>query len=368
MDLPDFSPAEFDVAPLERAETIPSTWYCHPGYHDLDLKFIHHRTWQYIGHESRLSPTGSFIVGTAGSNPVIVVRNAEGRLHAFYNVCRHRGGPLAMEDGCARALQCKYHGWTYTLDGHLRGVPKFDRSELFDKKDYGLIPLRLAVWQGLVFVHLSTQPADPLEKILEGIAERIRPIELTKLLFYKRVTYDVACNWKVYVDNYLEGYHLPFVHPELTTLLDYQSYVTETHPHYSLQYSPIARKDSIYNTEGGGEAFYYFVYPNFMLNILPNRLQTNAVIPLAHDRCRVVFDYYYDDVTSPEAVRRAEDDLAYSDKVQAEDIEICEYVQRGLRSDGYSKGRFSPDMESGVYHFQCLLKKSYARAHRESLA
>jgi len=368
MPIPGFSPAEFEISPLERSETIPSSWYTHPGYHDIDLKYIHHRTWQYVGHVSRLGEQGSHIVGTAGINPIIIVRNQDDELRAFYNVCRHRGGPLALNDGCAKALQCKYHGWTYTLDGHLRGVPKFDRSELFDKKDYGLIPLRLAIWQGLVFVNLHPEQPEPLDTVVEGITERIRPFDMSSLRFHKRVFYDVSCNWKVYVDNYLEGYHLPFVHPELTTLLDYQAYVTETFPHYSLQTSPIAKQDAIYNTEGNGEAYYYFIYPNFMLNILPGRLQTNSVIPLAHDRCRVVFDYYYQKLNTNEDRRRAKDDLAYSDKVQAEDIEICVVVQRGLQSDGYTKGRFSPDMENGVYHFQCLLKTAYSHAYRESVA
>ena len=114
-------------------------------------------------------------------------------------------------------------------------------------------------------------------------------------------------------------------------------------------------------TSGDGEAYYYFVFPNFMMNILPGRLQTNLVLPLAHARCRVIFDYYYDDVISPAARKRIEDDLDYSDKVQQEDIGICELVQRGLESIAYDKGRFSPDMEEGVYHFQSLLKNAYKR-------
>ena len=195
-------------------------------------------------------------------------------------------------------------------------------------------------------------------EMFSAIGKRIAPHRLGTKLFAEHVEYDVRCNWKVYVDNYLEGYHLPFVHPELCNLLDYQQYVTETFDQYSLQFSPFTGKDNVY-TGGQGEAFYYFIFPNFMLNILPGRLQTNIVLPVSHDRCKVLFDYYYDDAASPAAKKLIRDDLDYSDKVQKEDIEICELVQRGLESRAYDKGRFSVEMEQGVYHFQCLLKQAY---------
>jgi choline monooxygenase len=253
-------------------------------------------------------------------------------------------------------LQCKYHGWTYRLDGMLRGVPHFDRVELFDKKDYGLIPVRVGVWEGLVFVSLAPGPAS-LETCFEGVARRVG-WSLGDLKFARRVDYDVRCNWKVYVDNYLEGYHVPHVHPELFSLYDFQKYRTETYDWYSLQVGPLTDEKTLYS-EGGGEALYYQVFPNFMLNIRPGRLQTNVVEPVGPDRCRVIFRYYYDDVTSPAALRKIEDDLAYSDRVQAEDIEICERVQLGLQSGVYDRGRFSVEFEAGVYHFQQLLKQAY---------
>ena len=255
-------------------------------------------------------------------------------------------------------MQCKYHGWTYLLDGSLRGVPQFDRVELFDRKDYGLIPVELDVWEGMLFAALR-KGATPLGRLLDGIAQRIAPQSIANKKFHRRVAYDIGCNWKVYVDNYLEGYHLPYVHPELCNLLDYRQYVTETNEGYSLQYSPFTGIDNLYGA-ANGEAFYYFVFPNFMMNILPGRLQTNLILPLSHNRTRVLFDYYYDDVESSLAQKMIEDDLEYSDKVQHEDMEICELVQRGLESAAYDKGRFSVEMEKGVYHFQCLLKKAYS--------
>ena len=346
---------------LERAETIPSRWYTDPASHSADNGAIHSTTWQYVGHTSQVEGPGDYLLGTAAGNPLIVVRGKDNILRAFFNVCRHRGGPLAIEErGNCGILQCKYHGWTYLLEGSLRGTPRFDRTELFDKKDFGLIPVHVDSWEGLLFVHLAKK-REPLASVMDGIRERIGAHSLRTKKICRRVTYEVNCNWKVYVDNYLEGYHLPFVHPELCDLLDYQKYVTETYGHYSLQYSPFTGRGNVY-TSGEGEAYYYFVFPNFMMNILPGRLQTNLVLPLAHNRCRVVFDYYYDDIASQEALRRIEDDIAYSDRVQHEDIEICELVQRGLESVAYDTGRFSPEMEEGVYHFQCLLKKAYKRS------
>jgi choline monooxygenase len=348
------------IKPIERAETIPSRWYTGPEFHDADMNLIFARSWQYAGSVSQVMNPGDYLLASAANNPVIIIRGKDGVLRGFYNVCRHRGGPLAIDpQGNCSILQCKYHGWTYLLDGSLRGTPKFDRTELFDRKDYGLVPVTLEVWENLIFV--SVDPgAPPLGSVMSGIRERIGPAGLGLKQFYKRVTYDVNANWKVYIDNYLEGYHLPFVHPELCKLLDYQNYVTETFAGYSLQYSPFMGTKGLY-TAGDGEALYYCIFPNFMLNILPGRLQTNLVLPVSHDRCVVHFDYYYDDLSSPGAQRVIQGDLEYSDLVQREDIEICELVQRGLASAAYDRGRFSPDMEQGVYHFQNLLKQKYRK-------
>jgi choline monooxygenase len=304
----------------------------------------------------QLDAPGRYVATTVAGEPVIVVRGADGALRAFYNVCRHRGGPLAM-DACGRGavLQCKYHGWTYRLDGSLRGVPRFGRSDLFDKRDYGLVPVELDTWEGLVFVRLA-DGGPALDELLDGIAARIAPARLGELRFARQDAYDVACNWKVYVDNYLEGYHIPLVHPELCDVLDVRAYTTETFPHVSLQHSPVQDDADRY---GDGDAFYYFVFPNTMLNILPGRLQVNRVLPDGPGRCRVLFDSYYADVDSEAARRRIAADMDFSDRVQQEDIEICEHVQHGLASRGYDRGRFSPECEQGVHHFQTLLTDAY---------
>ena len=360
--LPDIDPADLALVPIERAETIPSAWYTDPRFHELERQAVFGRSWQYIADRDALAAPGHVVVTDVAGEPIIAARDRAGALHAFFNVCRHRGGPLALKDEDCDMLICKYHGWTYRLDGMLRGVPHFNRVELFDKEDYGLTRVPLALWEGLAFVHLGPAP-EPIEATFAGIRERVAPTRLGALRFARELTYEVRCNWKVYVDNFLEGYHVPYVHPELYTLYDYENYVTEIHGRYSVQVGPLTAERNVY-TAGGGEGLYYFVFPNLMLNVVPGRLQLNVVIPTAVDRCQVLFRYYYDDLDAPGASERIEADLSFSDRVQQEDAEICARVQQGLGSRAYDRGRFSVRFEEGVHHFQQLLK----RAYRESLA
>jgi len=362
---PDLTPDTLRIDPLERADTIPSSWYTDARIEPLEQAAVFRPSWQVVGHVSQIPRAGDYLCATVAGEPIIVIRDQDAELRAFYNVCRHRGGPLAMDDhGSCRVLQCKYHGWTYLLDGTLRGVPRFDRTELFDKEENGLVPVDVDVWEGLVWV--CTDPTLELASTLDGIAERIAPQDLSALQFHSRVTYDVACNWKTYVDNYLEGYHLPLVHPELCKTLDVSAYVTETFDRTSLQHSPIRQRGdgSVY---GEGNAFYWFVFPNVMLNILPGRVQTNVILPNGPNRCTVVFDFFYDDVTSESALHEIEADLVFSGQVQQEDIEICERVQLGLASRGYDRGRFSVECEAGVHHFQALLKGAFSTALDDGL-
>jgi phenylpropionate dioxygenase-like ring-hydroxylating dioxygenase large terminal subunit len=356
---------DFTILPLEQAETIPSTWYSDPEIFALESNIIFDRTWQYVGMSNRLQATGDRILAQVGSEPVVIVRGKDNRIRAFYNVCRHRGGPLASEDGCSNMLQCQYHGWTYALDGVLRGVPDFDRVELFDKKDFGLVPIEIAEYHGMLFIALE-KPREDLATLLAGVHERIRNVELSELQYHSRVTYQLNCNWKIYVDNYLEGYHVPIVHPELFRMYDFTDYITETRERYSYQHSPLSASETLYSEHlrpgRAREALYFWIWPNLMLNLLPGRLQTNLVRPLSPNRCEVVFDYYYEDVTSERANKFIKEDLAFSELVQAEDIHICELVQRGVSSRSYDRGRFSTKRENAVHHFQSLLKTSLAQS------
>jgi choline monooxygenase len=355
------------IDPIERAKTVPSSWYTSPDALAAEYDTVFAKSWHYACALYELPEIGSRVPVTIGKEPIVIVRGKDDVIRAFYNVCRHRGGPIATEAECASVLKCHYHGWTYTLDGQLRGVPDFDRVELFDKKDFGLVPVHAEVWENFVFVCLDT-PHISLEEHLRGISERIRNATLRDLKFHKRIVYDVKCNWKAYVDNYLEGYHVPIVHPELMKIYDFNKYITETRDWYSFQHSPLDEGESLYSKRAlspeAREALYFFIYPNLMLNILPGRLQTNLVQPISATECRIIFDYYYDDISSPESLALIEEDMRFSDEVQAEDIDICERVQVGLSSRSYSQGRYSVKRENALYHFHTLLRRAFAGHHR----
>jgi len=342
--------------PIELAHALHASFYSEPRWLELEQRGVFGSSWQLAAHAGDLAEPGDHVVADIAGKPLVVVRQPGGELKAFYNVCRHRAGPLAVCNGKgARALHCKYHGWTYGLDGRLRAATEMSDAKQFEPGNVRLPEIQVREWQGLVFLALDDN-APPFDEVFAGIRERIAPIDLAAMRFAKRDTYRIECNWKVYVDNFLEGYHLPFVHPGLSKLLDYRAYETELHAWYSLQHSPLRNNDGIY---GDGNAFYYFVYPNIMLNITPGRLQTNRVLPDGHGACIVEFDYYYEQ--QPEVLARVQAEQDFSHAIQEEDIFICEHVQQGLSSGSYEAGRLNPRRESGVWHFQNLLRAAYAR-------
>lgn len=349
---------DLESRPLAEALTLPAYMYADPAFHAFDAQAIFARSWQLVGRAGEVATAGDHLVAEIAGKPVLVVRGDDGALRGFFNVCKHRAGPLALRNGNARLLHCKYHGWTYTLEGQLRAAPEMQDAAGLDMNCIRLDPLRVAEWEGLVFAAVD-DPGVALEALLAGIGERIRPTDLRRMQFQTRVVYDVACNWKAYIDNYQEGYHLPHVHPGLKKILDYRTYTTELAEWHSWQHSPLDGGNGPY---ADGQAYYFFIYPNMMLNILPDRVQTNIVVPVAHDRCQVVFDYYYAETDPARLKKLMEDDLHFSDEVQKEDMMICERVQKGLTSGAYQAGRLSPKRESGVKHFQDLLRRAYSQA------
>ena len=285
-----------------------------------------------------------------GKEPEEVV----GTLRAFHNVCRHRAGPIALCDGlAAKSLRCRYHGWTYALDGRLMSAPEMQSAEGFDVAGVALPQLAVREWHGLVFAAVDQAAAMPFEALVAGIGERLGSArELATYSGHRHSAYEIACNWKVYVDNFLEGYHVPHVHPALNRVLDYRSYRTELSPWSAQQCTPLESDPAPY---GNGDALYWWMWPNTMLNVLPGRLQTNRTVPLGAGRCRVEFDTYY----APGNEQSAEADLAFSDEVQHEDIGICEAVQRGLSSGSYTTGPLNPLRETALAHFHGLLRQAY---------
>lgn len=354
--------ADLKALPLERASTIPATWYTDRAVHDFEQREVFARNWQLAGEGISLAQPGDFRVEDIAGGGIVLLRDKHGVLRAFHNVCRHRAGPVAAGKGNCKILRCRYHGWVYRLDGTLHTAPEIGDVENFDPADFGLVPLTVSAETCLLFAARTNAArigSATLAEVFGRIRKRVGQFNFDKLNFYRRDTYDMSCNWKAYVDNYLEGYHLPQVHPELNKILDYQEYTTEVFDGYSLQHSDIAQPTGAYDP---GQAFYYFIFPNIMLNMLPGRMQTNVVLPLGPDRCRVVFDYYYDDVASEAARKKIEEDISFGDLVQKQDIDICEQVQKGLASGVYERGRLSVKRELGVHHFQNMLRAAYGRA------
>lgn len=345
--------------PAATATALAAACYVDPAMTALERRRVFDRGWQLVAHASRLREPGDHVVADLAGLPVLAVRGADGEVRVLHNVCRHRAGPLARCDGLrAKSLRCLYHGWTYGLDGTLQSAPEMATAEGFETGNVRLPRLHVHTWQGLVFACSGDAPP-PFAEFVDGIDARLGDgRDLAAWGHHQRVAYDIACDWKVYIDNFLEGYHLPHVHPALNRILDYRSYVTATARWHSLQWSPLESEGALY---GSGDALYYWLWPNTMLNILPGRLQTNRVVPLGAGRCRVEFDFHYPVDEGDDRVARArrEADLGFSDEVQREDIAICEDVQRGLASGSYVAGRLNPLREGAVHHFHELLREAY---------
>jgi choline monooxygenase len=331
---------------LARASTIPSSYYNDPAVLAAENRSIFGRSWQLAGHAEQVRERGQFFTATVADEPLLIVRGDDDEVRALSNVCRHRAGPVARGSGKRAALQCGYHGWTYALDGTLRTAPEMEGIECWERGSVALPRFRIESWNGLLFVNLDPH-APPLRQFLGDLADRSFGGALAA-----RKEWSVNCNWKVYVDNYLEGYHIPIVHPSLFREIDYQSYRTETRVNYSIQHAPLKRPQRIRTGDGGEEAAYFWIFPNLMLNVYPDNFSTNLIVPAGHDRTLTIFEWYFHD---PNGARTQIDEtIAFSDEIQLEDIDICEAVQRGLRSSTYSAGRYSPVRENGVHHFHGL--------------
>ncbi|HEY3935549.1 MAG TPA: SRPBCC family protein [Gemmatimonadales bacterium] len=343
---------------IRRAATIPSRLYIDPVYAALEDEKIFGRTWQLVGRTDQVASTGQYITAEIGDEAIVIVRDGDA-VRGFHNICLHRAGPVAEGCGTRQTLQCRYHGWTYRLNGELLRAPEMDEACDFAPASMHLLPVQVALWGPLVFANLDVK-APPLDQYFEDIAERSSRFAVSTMRYVGRKSWSIACNWKVYVDNYLEGYHIPVVHPTLHKELDYDEYRVELHRYYSLQHAPIRAgrggNRRYQAASADDEAQYYWIFPNLMLNIYQGQMQTNVVLPCGPDRCDVVFDWYAHEPPADPAADPAWSRLmAFSDEIQDEDISICERVQKNLRSRSYDRGRYSPTRENGVHHFHSLL-------------
>ena len=343
---------------LARARTLPASWYVDPEAHRADLRRIFGRTWQFVGHMGQLATPGDHLTARVGHEDVLVVRGEDGALRAFSNVCRHRAGAVVLGAGNRRKFQCQYHGWLYDLEGRLLKAPEFEGVVGFEPEVCRLPAFRVETWGAWIFVNLA--PEGPsLAEWLGTIPAETAARSLETLRPYRTHDFHVACNWKVYVDNYLEGYHIPVAHPGLFGQIDYRAYRTDTARWHSQQFAPIKGASPLYErglAEGQApEALYYWVFPNLMLNLYPDHVQVNVILPTGPETCTTRFLWFYPDPDRPGLAAQWEENFAFSQQVQQEDILICETVQAHLHSDHYTQGRYSPQRENGVHHFHGLV-------------
>lgn len=346
-------------SPLAEALTIPASWYLDKRIMDLERRSVFAWSWQMVGRADQVRAPGQYITCELAGEPLLIVRGSDQRLRGFFNVCRHHAAAVVTErEGSTGHLRCPYHGWTYTLEGELKGTPDFAGVCNFDRKLFGLVPVEIALWGKWVFVKLDAG-APSLEEFLGSeLVAQVQSLGLENLHWMERRHYTFDCNWKVFVDNYLDGgYHIPYLHKGLDSVLDYSRYSIENGERFCLQWSPMVAQGAEAQTgevRKGDRALYYWIYPNFMINWYEGVMDTNLVIPCGIDRTEVIFDFYFPEV-SPEARERNAASINVGQRIQDEDVAICKSVQRGLASRAYVAGRLSVRREAGEHLFHRLL-------------
>lgn len=351
---------------LTEASTIPASWYIDPRVLELEHQTTFSRSWLCVGRLDQVLVSGQYVSSEMPSgDPVVVVRGQDGVLRGFFNVCRHHAAAVMTEpEGTAQVLRCPYHGWTYGLDGTLKGTPDFAEVCYFDRARNGLVPLETDVWQQWVFAKLDAGGPPLADFLGADFTNSTSALDLAAMHWIARRTYILDCNWKVFVDNYLDGgYHVPYLHKGLNSVLDYAEYTVANGERYCLQSSPLVVEGADERTgevRQGERAYYYWVYPNFMINLYGTAMDTNLVIPRGLERTEVIFDFFFRDA-SDSARERNLASIDVSHQIQEEDEAICRSVQRGLRSRAYTAGRLSVRREAGEHLFHRLLHADLAR-------
>ncbi len=348
---------------LDRGYTLPDHWYTRPDVFELELRRIFLRSWQFVGLTHRVPNPHDFITARAGQAPVVVTRDEEGELHAFVNVCRHRGSKLVHEAaGNQKSLQCRYHAWTYGLDGSLRAAPGERESEGFDRDAFHLRPVQVASWGPFIFVNPDLE-AQSLPTTLGALPALVENTGVDLDLIQPRVSrqYMVGANWKVVVDNYLECYHCRVAHPSFCDLIDLDHYTVTEYDLFSTQTAPVraARARAYEAGSGVTDGFYAYLWPNFTINIYPGpgNVSLNLFLPIDVNHTLALFDYCFVDSVKEQEIA---DFAAFVDQVQVEDTGLCESVQSGLQSNLFGQGKLMMPQETALRHFQKLVHGSLA--------
>jgi choline monooxygenase len=313
---------------------LPPEWYHDPALFGRERELIWAREWLAVTTSSHLDRPGSYVATTIAGWPVLVVRDASGAIRGFHNVCRHRAGPLVWDGvGTCTRLVCRYHGWAYGLDGELASARDFG----CDPGALSLHPIRTEVWRGLVFANLDPE-APALVEALGDFAEQCADVAWEPFVHHGDADHEVAANWKTYAENYLEGYHIPLVHPALNREVDAARYEVTVGDRWCRHTAP-TRSGSV------NAGLWIWRWPNLALNVYPGAMNLERFVPLSPTRVRVSYSYFF--------AGEADDDVvAMSTTVLSEDRRICEAVQRNLEAGAYRAGTLSPRHERGVAAFQ----------------
>ncbi|HVY85125.1 MAG TPA: aromatic ring-hydroxylating dioxygenase subunit alpha [Caulobacterales bacterium] len=328
-------------------ETLPASWYRDASLWPRERADIFAKSWMFATHVSAIAEAGSWRAETLAGYPVLIVRDDKGELRAFHNVCRHRAGPLTQhEEGrCDGALVCQYHGWRYALDGRLRQARDFGPADNFDPRELALFPLGLEVWRGLVFVAID--PRQRLSDVLAPLDQRLGDADWSRMHIALRRSHELACNWKTYVENYLEGYHIPLIHAGLDAEVDSGKYNVRVEDRVVIHEAPMRKTGAVY------DGLWAWAWPNIGFNIYARGLMMERMAPLGNERTRL--DYLY---LMPEGESVSEETLAMSDVVVGEDKWVAERVQENLDAGIYDTGRLSPKHEMGVAAFQDMVRRA----------
>ncbi len=357
-----------DSAGIEFAQTPPATWNMSPDFHTLDMSLLKQQ-WQFVTSIDQLQRIGSFVSGDFCGEPYFIIRNEKNEIKAFFNVCKHHAALLLQGQGCTSEIICPYHAWTYDLNGQLKKAPQMAGVKNFDREALSLKEIPVKIFSQFVLLNFSEKIPE-FDTELTKLSQILANAGTEKLRFRERKIYEIKCNWKVYIDNYLDGgYHVNHLHAGLAGQLDMENYRIENFKRWTLQScggskNPTTSQSIDFRERIGDEAQYAWVYPNFMINRYGPIMDTNWIVPIDHQTCLTIFDYYFKDDAKNDFVEAS---IAASEQVQTEDVVICESVQKGMASKSYVAGRYSPHLETGEYLFHSLLKNDYLRITSDKL-
>ncbi|XP_049932963.1 choline monooxygenase, chloroplastic isoform X5 [Nymphaea colorata] len=362
LQIPDRLRREIDSfdpkIPLDEAHTPPSSWYTDPLFLDIEFDRVFYRGWQAVaGYVEQVASAHDFFTGRLGSLQFVITRDTNGHLRAFHNVCRHHASLIATACGRKSCFVCPYHGWTYGLDGGLLKATQISGIKNFHLHELGLLPINLATWGPFLLLNFNQQLEDE-----ESSGESVGKDWLgscSEILIAGGVDHSLK---HVFCDNYLDGgYHVPYAHGALAAGLELETYSTMVYERVSIQ-----RCESMQIERGddfdrlGSKALYAFIYPNFMINSCRYGpwMDTNLVVPTGPSKCQVIFDYFLES-GSKEGETFIRRSLEESERVQMEDITLCEGVQKGLESQACFRGRYAPTREKAMHHFHCFLHENF---------